>query len=123
MDLVSLKEPKNEILKEMKEEYAQLKKSWDGDTEYDGWFAREVNNAHLNSVAAYYDLVPAFEHLLTMNGNDLEKFYDAAERLSKGSDKERRATLKALAQQHKMAARSTSPVERTDPEAGMESGL
>jgi predicted aminopeptidase len=112
-----LRREKNEILKEMKEEYARLKRSWDGDTEYDGWFVREVNNAHLNSVAAYYDLVPAFEHLLAMNGSDLERFYDAADRLSKGSDKERRATLKALAYERKVAANAGSPLESSGPEA------
>jgi predicted aminopeptidase len=100
---------KNEILREMKEEYARLKESWHGDTEYDGWFAREVNNAQLNSVAAYYDLVPGFEQLLSSQGNDLEKFYEAVEHLSKGSKKERRETLKALVQQRKVVADLASP--------------
>jgi predicted aminopeptidase len=68
------------------QDYADLKKQWAGDTSYDAWFA-QVNNAKLNSVAAYYDLVPGFEHLLEVNGGDLDKFYAAAERLSKNAEK------------------------------------
>ena len=59
-------------------DYAQLKAQWGGSNDYDGWFARPLNNAQLNSVAAYYDLVPCFERLLAQNGGDLEKFYEAA---------------------------------------------
>ncbi len=95
-----LRQQKKQIMQEMKKEYAQLKENWRGDPEYDGWFAHDVNNAHLNSVAAYCDLVPAFEQLLADNHGDLEKFYAAVERLSKVSKKQRHATLQALAQQH-----------------------
>jgi len=92
-----LRQQKERILEAMKLEYADLKKKWLGEIEYDGWFAHPINNAHLNSVAAYYDFVPAFQQLLAANGGDLEKFYDAVERLSKAPKKERHATLRALA--------------------------
>src|SRR5262249_958214 len=94
-----LREQKHRILESMKKEYTELKRSWNGDTEYDAWLAHEVNNAHLNSVAAYYDFVPGFEQLLALNGGELEKFYDSVERLSKQPKKERHATLRALAKQ------------------------
>jgi len=94
-----LREQKRRILESMKKEYTELKRSWNGDAEYDAWFAHEVNNAHLNSVAAYYDFVPGFEQLLALNGGELEKFYDSVERLSKQPKKERHATLRALAKQ------------------------
>ena len=92
-----LRQQKERILDEMKRGYADLKTKWKGETEFDVWFAHQVNNAHLNSVAAYYDFVPGFEQLLAANGGDLEKFYDAVERLSKAPKKERHATLRALA--------------------------
>jgi predicted aminopeptidase len=53
-----------------------------------------VNNAKLNSVAAYYDFVPGFERLLTINGGDLQKFYHGASELAKLPRKERHAWLK-----------------------------
>jgi len=41
-------------------------------------------------------LVPGFEHLLELNGGDLEKFYAEAERLSKMPKKDRHQTLSSL---------------------------
>jgi predicted aminopeptidase len=92
-----LRREKEALLKELQERYAKLKTEWGGDTEYDAWFARHVNNAHLNSVAAYYDLLPGFEHLLAMNGGDLEKFYQAVERLAQMPKKTRHEFLMSLA--------------------------
>ena len=88
-----LRQEKQRIIEGLQRDYAELKKQWAGDTNYDAWFGRQVNNAQLNSVAAYYDLVPGFEHLLNLNGGDLEKFYAAAERLSKMPKKQRRQWL------------------------------
>lgn len=90
-----LRREKQQILERLQEDYAELKKEWGGDNSYDAWFARHINNAQLNSVAAYYDLVPGFERLLKANGGDLEKFYTAAKRLSKLPQKERRQQLQA----------------------------
>jgi len=84
---------KQKIIADLRAEYAALKQNWGGSNDYEAWFAHEVNNAQLNSVAAYYDLVPSFEHLLATNGGDLAKFYAAAERLSKLDKKERHTEL------------------------------
>ena len=91
-----LRRKKREVFENLQKEYARLKETWGGSNEYDEWFSQEVNNARLNSVAAYYDLLPAFEHLLELNGGDLEKFYAEAERLSKKPKKERQQWLRAL---------------------------
>ncbi|PWU17806.1 MAG: aminopeptidase [Verrucomicrobia bacterium] len=93
-----LRAQKQHILADMQQQFAELKKSWNGAADYDKWFARQVNNAQLNSVAAYYDLLPGFERLLKDNGDDLEKFYAAAQRLAKEPKKERQQVLRALAQ-------------------------
>lgn len=92
-----LREQKQRVFLELRESYARLKQEWDGDTTCDGWFARELNNASLNSVAEYYDLVPGFEQLLAEQRGKLEEFYRAAERLAKMPNKARQQQLRSLA--------------------------
>lgn len=92
-----LRQQKERILARLQEDYAELKKRWGGETEYDGWFARPVNNAQVNSIATYYDLVPGFERLLAVNGGDLERFYDGAQRLAKEPRARRHERLRKLA--------------------------
>jgi predicted aminopeptidase len=91
-----LRREKQDLLDRLQREYVQLKSQWGGDTEYDEWFAHPVNNAQLNSVAAYYDLVPGFESLLQQNGGDLAKFYEAADRLAREPKTERDHWLRTL---------------------------
>ena len=92
-----LRRQKIEILQGLKRGYGEVKAQWGDDSQYDGWFSHPLNNAQLNSVAAYYDFVPAFEQLLALNGDDLERFYAAVESLSKKSKDERHAALRSLA--------------------------
>jgi predicted aminopeptidase len=88
---------KAEIIARMRANYAKLKESWGGGKSgYDFWFAEPVNNAQLNTVAAYYDLVPAFHALLRANGGDLEKFYSAVKDLSKLPLEKRHEALRAF---------------------------
>jgi len=91
-----LRRQKQQLLDRLQREYAQLKAQWGGATEYDKWFSRSVNNAQLNSVAAYYDLVPGFERLLEQNGGDLGKFYEAADKLRREPKAERHRRLRSL---------------------------
>lgn len=92
-----LRHEKQRVLAELRKEYDQLKAQWGGHADYDDWFAHELNNAHLNSVANYYDLVPGFEQLLELNGGELGKFYAAAEQLTRKSKDERHQALVHLA--------------------------
>jgi predicted aminopeptidase len=78
-----LRRQKQEVFDDLRRRYAELKTEWGGYSGYDGWFANDLNNAKLNTVANYYDYVPGFQRLLKSNGGDLEKFYAAAEGLSK----------------------------------------
>ena len=59
----------------MRDEYAHLKADWRGYTGYDNWFDTTLNNAKLNAVGTYYDLVPAFTQLLATQHGSLEAFY------------------------------------------------
>jgi predicted aminopeptidase len=91
-----LRRQKRQLLDGLRNDYAQLKAQWGGNKDYDSWFAGPLNNAQLNSVAAYYDLVPCFERLLAQNGGDLEKFYEAVSRLAKEPKDERHRHLQVL---------------------------
>ncbi|HWC60979.1 MAG TPA: aminopeptidase [Verrucomicrobiae bacterium] len=92
-----LKEAKERVFAELRSNYQKLKASWGGYAGYDEWFARELNNAQLNTIANYYDYLPAFQRVLELNGNDMEKFYVEVERLSKMDKDQRHQWLRNLA--------------------------
>jgi predicted aminopeptidase len=84
---------KHRIIEQLREQYGELKKEWDGDTGYDRWFARSLNNAQLNTVATYYRLVPGFHQLIVANNGDLERFYEQVEQLGKLPKRDRHHAL------------------------------
>src|SRR5207248_3805805 len=86
---------KQQVFDDLRRQYADLKTKWGGYSGYDEWFAHDLNNAKLNTVANYYDYVPGFQRLLQANGGDLEKFYAAAERLARGPKDKRRGNVRA----------------------------
>ena len=92
-----LRGEKQRVFDDLRKQYEDLKSKWGGYSGYDEWFAHDLNNAKLNTVANYYDYVPGFQRLLQSNGADLDKFYAAAERLSKEPQDQRHQTLRALA--------------------------
>src|SRR5579862_72507 len=92
-----LKQEKEKIFADLQADYQKLKASWGGYSGYDDWFAGQVNNAQLNTIANYYDYLPSFKRLLEMNGGNMEKFYQEVERLSKIPKDERHQKLRDLA--------------------------
>lgn len=88
---------KEQIIATMRQEYQNLKASWNDHGEYDNWFAKPINNAKLNTVATYYELVPAFNRLLELNKGDLSAFYYEVRKIAKLNKNERHAVLKKLA--------------------------
>ena len=60
---------------------------------YEEWIAQGLNNAHLASVATYYDCVPGFKRLLDESGDDLGRFYAAARELARQPRAARHARL------------------------------
>ncbi|MBS0387639.1 MAG: aminopeptidase [Proteobacteria bacterium] len=58
---------------------------------YDAWFETGLNNAHLASVATYFDCVPGFERLLAAHHGDLPGYYAAVRVLARGPAAARRA--------------------------------
>lgn len=85
-ELASLRVRKQAILDQLRHDYEALRVTWGGRTDYQRWFRRPLNNAHLNDVDTYYRLVPAFHRLLQEQGGDLAAFYievSAMEKLEK----------------------------------------
>lgn len=89
------RERKATLLAAMRAEHRQLKDTrWGGFAGYDRWFD-EANNASLGVLAAYFDLVPAFERLFDRAGGDLERFYAEVRTLAALPREQRRATLES----------------------------
>jgi predicted aminopeptidase len=75
LDRQDMRQRKATVIASLKDEYETLKSTWGGYAGYDAWFDNQLNNAKLNSVGAYYDLVPAFNRLLDNQDGNLEAFY------------------------------------------------
>jgi predicted aminopeptidase len=83
------------LMDELRADYARLKaERWGGFAGYDGWMAR-ANNASFGVLAAYSELVPAFERLFEREGRDPVRFYAEVKRLAALPKAERHATLRA----------------------------
>jgi predicted aminopeptidase len=88
-------EAKAQVMAQFRAEYEELKSSWGGFNGYDAWVQR-ANNASLGAMAAYDELVPAFEAVFEKNGRDFAKFYDAIKAITPLPFNERRQKLKEL---------------------------
>ena len=75
--------------------YLEQKTAWGGYAGYDAWFA-SLNNAKLNTIGTYYDLVPALKMLLQQQDGDLDKFFAACRELARIDQKARHQRLNAL---------------------------
>lgn len=91
---------KNSILEGLRSAHQRLKTEWGGTSPFDPWFAKPLNNARLNTVATYYDLVPGFLGLLQEEGGNLDRFFAMVQAMGKIPPKERRKTLYALSKAH-----------------------
>lgn len=63
---------------------------------FEHWFASGLNNAGLATVAAYHDLVPAFQVILSRSQGDLAAFYEECRNLSRLPPPERRQHLERM---------------------------
>lgn len=88
---------KDAALARLRANYESLKTRWGGYSGYDNWFQRPLNNAHLNTVATYQHLVPAFQQLLAQHGGELEDFYKAAKAMARLDKTRRHEQLAILA--------------------------
>jgi predicted aminopeptidase len=84
---------KERIIAQLRENFETLLARSDQYTGYQSWFAENLNNAKLNSVATYYDLVPAFDRLLEQHQGELEPFYAAVKAFTKLPEAKRHQEL------------------------------
>jgi predicted aminopeptidase len=77
--------------------------------QFPGFEGQAPNNAALASLAAYADLVPAFEKLLADAGGDLPTFYARAKALAALAPQERKAALISLASAPSTPSPSSAP--------------
>jgi len=78
-----MRERKREGFEKLRESYAALREQWGGHAPFDAWFAQDINNAHLASIATYFACVPGFERELQAVGGNLPAFYRRVRELAK----------------------------------------
>jgi predicted aminopeptidase len=93
-----MKQEKSQVFSGMKKEFRRLSEEHPDFENYAAFFDQDLNNAHLVSVATYYDLLPDLRCLLRENAsNQLDVFLDLATELAAYKDKEtRREQLHAI---------------------------
>jgi predicted aminopeptidase len=88
------RERKAAVMATLRADHQRLKhERWGGFAGYDGWFER-ANNASLGVLAAYDDLVPAFERLFEQQGRDFARFHAEVRRIAALPRAERAAALR-----------------------------
>jgi predicted aminopeptidase len=78
-----MRERKRETFEALRETYGALRTQWGGHAPFDAWFAQDINNAHLASIATYFACVPGFERELRAVGGNLPAFYRRVRELAK----------------------------------------
>ena len=78
-----MRERKRAAFAALAKSFALLKSRWGGHAPFESWFAGDLNNAHLASVATYFACVPGFQRELEAVGGDLTAFYAGVRGLAK----------------------------------------
>jgi predicted aminopeptidase len=86
---------KKEQIEQLGGAYKSLQQQWGDFQAYSAWMAAPINNARLNSVALYHELVPALERLLAEENYQLSSFYHRCIQLAELNPEERRVLLQA----------------------------
>jgi predicted aminopeptidase len=83
LDAAQMRERKRAAFAALQASFAALKAGWGGHAPLEAWFAENLNNAHLASIATYFSCVPGFERELEDVGGDLAAFYARVRALAK----------------------------------------
>lgn len=84
---------KAELITRLRQDYGSLERDSGGELPYAGWMAGPINNAKLNSVALYHDLVPGLENMLAEEGHQMSAFYSRCRELADLSPEMRLSSL------------------------------
>jgi predicted aminopeptidase len=93
VDQAQMRGEKAAIFAKLRDSYHRLELEWGGQAPFGSWFDGDLNNAHLASIATYYDCVPGFQRELKAVGGDLRAFYARVRALAKLDQKRRHAML------------------------------
>lgn len=88
-----MRKRKRAIFKELEDDIRTLEKKLGITSGYRRWIKEGLNNAHLASVATYYDCVPGFQRLLDLHNGNLPAFYEAVRELARQPRAQRHAQL------------------------------
>jgi len=80
---VELRREKAAVFEELRRRYGELSAGWSGAPNFDGWFARDMNNASLGALSAYDQLVGTLRVILESEGGNLPAFYRRIARLGR----------------------------------------
>jgi predicted aminopeptidase len=89
----AMREAKAAEFAALRAEFGRLQTQFGGHAPFESWFAEDINNAHLASVATYFSCVPGFERELKALNGDLPAFYRRVKELSKMDPKARDAQV------------------------------
>lgn len=93
----AMREHKAQAFARLRHDYETLRdRQWNGQGDYDGWFARELNNASLLPVGLYDEWVPAFSALFAQSGRDWSRFHAACAKLGRLDASARKQRLTEL---------------------------
>jgi predicted aminopeptidase len=98
-----MQQRKAALYQSLRNRYQSLKKTWAGYSGFDGWFDRDLNNAHLVSIATYREWLPAFKRLLAETGGELPLFYVASQALGSLPEADRHVQLNELIRRAQLA--------------------
>lgn len=90
---------KQGVFEKMRGDYAALKERWGGYAGYDNWMAKPMNNARIVGEDEYGNLIPAFQKLFELSGNDFPRFYEKATALAALSSVRRKREMHDIASQ------------------------
>ena len=93
-----MRERKRQGFEELRAAYAALKAPWGAHAPFEAWFAEDINNAHLASIATYFTCVPGFERELKAVDGDLPAFFRRVRQLAKFDQQQRDALVCATPQ-------------------------
>ncbi|MBA56174.1 MAG: aminopeptidase [Pseudomonadales bacterium] len=89
------------LITALKADYEQFKLSWNF-SGYDQWFASDLNNAQLSTIATYNELKPGFIRLFTQTDQNLNAFLDACRQLADQEKDQRHQHLLQLASDNRL---------------------
>ena len=122
VDYDSVRLKKAQLIEQIKAEQFLIESNWaPGSGSFYYWVLDRVNNAKVNTVATYYDFVPAFLLLIESLNFDLTEFYTVSEQLGAFPKEERHALITQItsieAAQQVLAVLNNNEVNRQEDDS------